>query len=299
MVADNVDLCGYRQPTPIQSRIIPVILSGYDVVATAQTGSGKTAAYLIPIISKICGKVKTLCAPRPHPATYDPARDAVRAEPLVLVVCPSRELAIQIFEEARRLCYRTMLRPAVVYGGAPPRSQVEELHKGCDILIATPGRLIDFMNRANVLTLSRVKWTVIDEADEMLHADWEEDFKQILSGGDSNEDADHSYLFFSATFPKIMRKVAKEFLAEDYIRVRIGRIGSTHQNIKQNIVWVDDSEKRRAIVDLLFSLKPARTLIFCNSKKTVELLDDFLYAMDFPTTSLHSDRVQKEREDSL
>lgn len=121
-------------------------------------GSGKTAAYLIPSISKLMGKVKKLAARRPNLANgFNPDIDTVRAEPLILVVAPTRELCCQIFDEARRLCYRSMLRPCVVYGGGPMREQREELAKGCDILVATPGRLIDFMSKPNVLSLCRVR----------------------------------------------------------------------------------------------------------------------------------------------
>lgn len=130
------------------------------------------------------GKAKKLAANRPNPATYDAATQGpVRAEPLVLIVCPTRELATQIFDEARKLAYRTMLRPAVVYGGGPIPEQIAQLSKGADILIGTPGRLIDFINRPHLLTLQRLKYMVIDEADEMLHADWEADLKAIMSGG--------------------------------------------------------------------------------------------------------------------
>lgn len=121
------------------------------------SGSGKTAAYLIPILSKLMGKARMLAAPRPNPARYNPLTDRVRAEPLVLIVCPTRELACQIFDEARRLCYRTMLRPCVVYGGAPTKLQREQLELGCDILVATPGRLMDFMANLNLLSLARLK----------------------------------------------------------------------------------------------------------------------------------------------
>lgn len=104
------------------------------------------------------GKVKKLAAPRPNlTRPYNAGIDGVRAEPLILVVAPTRELATQIFDEARRLCYRSMLRPCVIYGGAPSREQMDELRKGCDVLIATPGRLVDFMERGNLMTLSRVK----------------------------------------------------------------------------------------------------------------------------------------------
>jgi ATP-dependent RNA helicase DDX3X len=159
-------------------------LSCNFIKLTYQTGSGKTAAYLIPILNHLMGKAKKLAAPRPNPATYQHGIDApARAEPLVVIVAPSRELGIQIFNEARKFCYRTMLRPCVVYGGGPIRGQLEQLSRGCDVLIASPGRLIDIMNRPNHLSLRRVKFMVIDEADEMLHDDWGEDLTRILSGG--------------------------------------------------------------------------------------------------------------------
>jgi ATP-dependent RNA helicase DDX3X len=130
------------------------------------------------------GKAKKLAAPRPNPATYQPGVDPlVKAEPLVLVVCPSRELATQIFDEARRFCYRSMLRPCVVYGGGPLPEQITQLGKGCDVLIGTPGRLVDFINRPHLLTLRRLKYMVIDEADEMLQSDWETELNAIMSGG--------------------------------------------------------------------------------------------------------------------
>lgn len=152
----NVKLSGYVIPTPIQAYVLPCILKNQDVIGVAQTGSGKTAAYLIPTLSKLMGKAKKLAAPRPNVANGE-AYQAVRAEPLILIIAPTRELATQIFDESRRLCYRTMLRPCVVYGGGPIRDQREELGKGCDVLIATPGRLQDFMQRGEVLSLRRLK----------------------------------------------------------------------------------------------------------------------------------------------
>lgn len=130
------------------------------------------------------GKAKKLCAPRPNPATFQAGvTPPVRAEPLVLIVAPTRELATQIFDEARRFCYRTMFRPCVVYGGGPLGEQISLLAKGCDVLIGTPGRLVDFINRPHLLTLRRLKYMVIDEADEMVQQDWESELKQIMSGG--------------------------------------------------------------------------------------------------------------------
>ncbi|KAF2132090.1 DEAD-domain-containing protein [Dothidotthia symphoricarpi CBS 119687] len=299
VMLQNVQLCKYNNPTPIQSYCIPAVLTGHDVVAVAQTGSGKTAAFLLPILSKLMGKARQLAAPRPNPARYNPLTDRVRAEPLVLVVCPTRELACQIFDEARRLCYRTMLRPCVVYGGAPTKNQREQLEMGCDILIATPGRLMDFMQNMNLLSFKRLKFTVIDEADELLSSGWEEAMEKIFSGSDVSSDADHIYMMFSATFPKSARRLAKEYMDEDCVRIKVGRVGSTHENIKQNIVFVEESSKQQALFDLIFSDNPQRTLIFTNSKQKCDMVDDYLYNKGLPVTSIHSDRTQREREDAL
>ena len=176
VVRRNVELCGFIVPTPIQAYCLPAVLKNLDVIGIAQTGkshsvipwyqhaykitgSGKTAAYLIPTISKLMGKAKKLCGPRPNVTApdFDIKLHGVRAEPLILVVVPTRELATQIFDEARRLCYRSMLRPCVIYGGAPTGEQAQQLRKGCDVLIATPGRLMDFLERGSLLSLSRVK----------------------------------------------------------------------------------------------------------------------------------------------
>ncbi|KAK1144779.1 hypothetical protein N8T08_004790 [Aspergillus melleus] len=300
IVRENIRLCHYEYPTPIQAYSIPAVLTGHDLIAIAQTGSGKTAAFLIPVLSQLMGKAKKLAAKRPNLVEgYDPTVDAVRAEPLVLIVAPTRELSTQIFDEARRLCYRSMLRPCVVYGGAPVRDQREELAKGCDILIGTPGRLMDFMDKPHILSLRRVKYTIIDEADELLLSDWESDFVKIMSGGDVNEDADHRYMMFSATFNKSCRELARKCLADDHVRIRIGRPGSTHINVDQNIVYAEDHLKKQCLYDLLLSMPPSRTLIFVNFKKDADLLDDYLYNMGLPSTSIHSDRTQREREDAL
>jgi ATP-dependent RNA helicase DDX3X len=139
---------------------------------------------MVPTISKLMGKAKKLCAPRPNPATFVPGLDqAVRAEPLILVVSPNRELAVQIFNDARKFCYRSMLRPCVVYGGGPIVEQLKEIQRGCDVLIGTPGRLCDFIDRPHALSLSRLKYLIIDEADEMLNSDWSDELEKIMSGG--------------------------------------------------------------------------------------------------------------------
>ncbi|KAK5111897.1 hypothetical protein LTR62_004629 [Meristemomyces frigidus] len=259
--------------------------------------SGKTAAYLIPVLSRLMGKAKKLCGAK---AVVGDPTSRVVAQPLVVIVAPTRELAMQIFDEARRLCYRSMLRPCVAYGGLPMKICIEELQKGCDILIASPGRLCDLMDKPHILTMSRVKYTIIDEADEMLDADWEEELGKIMAGGDTNADADHFFFMFSATFPARARRLANDYMdRESSFRMRIGRAGQTHRNIKQVIINVDQNMKRDAIFDLLYAMVPGRTLIFCNSRITVDLLDDFLFNRGLPTTSIHGERPQREREDAI
>lgn len=172
------------------------------------------------------GKAKKLRGPR---------GDRVRGEPLLIVVVPTRELCVQIFDEARRLCYRSMLRPCVAYGGGPVKEQRDDIRRGCDLLIATPGRLLDFMRDPELLSLHRVRFTIIDEADEMLHEDWSEELSEIMGGGGATQDAQHQYLLFSATFPAALRKLAKQYLQQDHVRIRVGRIGSTVPNITQQV----------------------------------------------------------------
>ncbi|KAG5982939.1 hypothetical protein E4U55_001075 [Claviceps digitariae] len=298
VMLENVKLMGYDFPTPIQKYTIPSLLQGHDVIGVAQTGSGKTAAYLIPILSKLMGKAKKLAAPRPNPATFREGFDQVTAEPLVLVVAPTRELAVQIFNEARKFCYRTMLRPCVVYGGLPVKEQIGLLSRGCDILVGTPGRLVDFISRPNILTLRRLKYIVIDEADEMLEADWEDELRQILTGGEQDE-GNIKYGLFSATFPKAARDLAKENLSAAHVRFRVGRAGSTTVNIRQTIIEAEREEKRDILLGLLNQMTGVRTIIFCNSRREVDNLDDFLYNIGLPVTSIHADRTQKEREAAL
>ncbi|KAH7316440.1 P-loop containing nucleoside triphosphate hydrolase protein [Stachybotrys elegans] len=298
VMLENVELCGYQTPTPIQKFTIPSILQGHDVIGIAQTGSGKTAAYLIPILSKLMGKAKKLAAPRPNPVTFREGIDGVCAEPLVLIVAPTRELAVQIFNEARKLCYRTMLRPCVVYGGIPVMEQINLLQKGCDILVGTPGRLVDSIQRPRVLTLRRLKHIVIDEADEMLDAGWEDDLQQILGGGEQDE-GNVSFYLFSATFPKAARDLAKEYLAASHVRFRVGRAGSTTENIQQIVLQAEGHEKRDMLVKLLETNPGVRTIIFVNSRREADNLDAFLWNLGLPVTSIHSDRSQVEREAAL
>ncbi|RIB14632.1 P-loop containing nucleoside triphosphate hydrolase protein [Gigaspora rosea] len=290
---ENVRLARYNVPTPVQKYSIPIITDGNDLMACAQTGSGKTAAFLIPILSKLFGKAKKLAAPRPPPGTR-----RYKAEPLVLILAPTRELATQIFDECRRFTYRSMMRPCVVYGGADTAPQKNELAKGCDVLTATPGRLVDFLERG-LISLRRVKYLVLDEADRMLDMGFESKIREIVQKSDILDDGTRQTLMFSATFPKSIRNLARDFLANNYIFLTVGRVGGTTSDITQKIMYVEDRKKRDQLVALLLKQPPSRTLVFVETKRGADSLDDFLYSQNFPTTSIQGDRTQQEREDAL
>nr|CAG8525400.1 3059_t:CDS:10 [Entrophospora candida] len=266
---ENVQLARYTMPTPVQKYSIPIITNGLDLMACAQTGSGKTAAFLIPVLSQVF-------------ATKKPPREIgnsrrFKAEPLVLIMAPTRELATQIFDECRRFTYR-------IYGGADALSQKTEVSKGCDILTATPGRLKDFMERG-VLSLRKVRYLVLDEADRMLDMGFEADIHLPNDGS-------RQTMMFSATFPTNIRTLARDFLKEDHIFLTVGRVGGTTSDITQKIMYVEENDKRTALVELLLKQPPSRTLIFVETKRGADSLDDFLYHQNFPTTSIHGDRSQ-------
>ncbi|KAI9662123.1 MAG: hypothetical protein M1831_002819 [Alyxoria varia] len=298
---ENLELAKYKYPTPIQCWTIPAVNQGKDVVSIAQTGSGKTGAYLIPVVSKLMGKADKLCKPKPNPHNFDPKADAIQSEPLVLILCPTRELAIQIFEEARRMTYRSKLRPSVVYGGAPRGTQLADLQMGCDVLIGTPGRLRDILeNFPRCLSLRRLKYTIIDEADELMGSNsFSDALTYILETAATNMNDDHQYMMFSATFAKDIRDTVAKYLTDDHIKIKVGRIGSTHSNIHQVVTWVDETRKDEALLSLLKSLKPARVLIFANTQHQVDRIDRLLYDHKQPCTAMSSSMSQRDRETSL
>ncbi|CAJ0837974.1 10874_t:CDS:10 [Entrophospora sp. SA101] len=285
---ENIKLAKYTIPTPVQKYSIPVITDGLDLMACAQTGSGKTAAFLIPILSQIFTAKRNS---RQSTRRY-------KAEPLMLILAPTRELATQIFDECRRFTYRSMMRPCVVYGGAESGPQRTELGKGCDILTATPGRLNDFLDRG-ILSLRKVRYLVLDEADRMLDMGFEADIRKIVQESDLLDDGSRQTMMFSATFPKNIRELAKDFLKNDYSFLTVGRLGGTTSDITQKIRYVDEKDKRTTLVELLLQQPPSRTLIFVETKRGADSLDDYLYHQNFPTTSIHGDRSQREREDAL
>jgi len=219
------------------------------------------------------------------------------ARPLGLVLAPTRELAMQIHEEARKFCYRSWVNPCVAYGGQDIGGQLREMRNGCGILVATPGRLSDMIQRGAV-SLGAVHFLVLDEADRMLDMGFEPQIRRIVEDADMPDSTRRRTLMFSATFPREIQVLAGDFL-KDYIFLSVGRVGSTSENITQTIIQVEEFDKRAYLTDILRTTPKGLTLIFVETKRGAEALDDFLYKSGFPSTSIHGDRSQIQREAAL
>lgn len=288
-LSENVARCQYKKPTPVQKFGIPVVLRGRDLMACAQTGSGKTAAYLIPAINYILLKNVN--------RTYQ--AQGGHASPFALVLAPTRELSIQIYEEGRKFTYRTGIRCVVVYGGADPRHQVHELARGCGLLVATPGRLWDMFSRGYV-SFASIRFLVLDEADRMLDMGFEPQIRMIVQGQESDmpRSGQRQTLLYSATFPTEIQQLAREFLHRHYF-LQVGRVGSTTENITQDVRWVNDSEKRDNLLRILHENEGKLILVFVERKRDADYLERFLRSSHVACASIHGDRVQREREEAL
>ncbi|RWR72628.1 DEAD-box ATP-dependent RNA helicase 37 [Cinnamomum micranthum f. kanehirae] len=290
---ENIRRCKYVKPTPVQRHTIPISLGGRDLMACAQTGSGKTAAFCFPIIS---GIMKGQFVQRP--------RGARTVYPLALILSPTRELSCQIHEEARKFAYQTGVKVVVAYGGAPINQQLRELERGVDILVATPGRLVDLLERARV-SLQMVKYLALDEADRMLDMGFEPQIRRIVEQMDMPPRGVRQTMLFSATFPKEIQRLASDFLS-NYIFLAVGRVGSSTDLIVQRVEFVHESDKRSHLMDLLHAQrangvhgKQALTLVFVETKKGADSLEHWLCFNGFPATTIHGDRTQQEREQAL
>ncbi|XP_063491581.1 ATP-dependent RNA helicase DDX3Y isoform X4 [Symphalangus syndactylus] len=295
IIMGNIELTHYTRPTPVQKHAIPIIKGKRDLMACAQTGSGKTAAFLLPILSQIYtdGPGEALKAVKEN------GRYGRRKQyPISLVLAPTRELAVQIYEEARKFSYRSRVRPCVVYGGADIGQQIRDLERGCHLLVATPGRLVDMMERGKI-GLDFCKYLVLDEADRMLDMGFEPQIRRIVEQDTMPPKGVRHTMMFSATFPKEIQMLARDFL-DEYIFLAVGRVGSTSENITQKVVWVEDLDKRSFLLDLLGATgRDSLTLVFVETKKGADSLEDFLYHEGYACTSIHGDRSQRDREEAL
>ena len=289
----NIELSGYVVPTPVQKYSIPIVMGGRDLMACAQTGSGKTGGFLFPILSQAFQNGPSASSGGAG-GNFGRQRKAL---PTSLILAPTRELVSQIYEESRKFAYRSWVRPCVVYGGADIGFQLRAIERGCDLLVATPGRLVDLIERGRI-SLAAIKYLVLDEADRMLDMGFEPQIRRIVEGEDMPVTADRQTLMFSATFPRDIQMLARDFL-RDYIFLSVGRVGSTSENITQKIEYVEDADKRSVLLDILHTHNGGLTLIFVETKRMADTLSDFLIGQGFPATSIHGDRTQREREKAL
>jgi superfamily II DNA/RNA helicase len=280
----NVTKAGYTAPTPVQKYGIPVAFAGKDLMACAQTGSGKTAAFLIPIVNHVLV----------HGVSISKTR---RALPIGIVMAPTRELALQIYDEARKMCFQTDVYTAVIYGGADGASQAAQLADGADVVVATPGRLKDMFERGR-LGFQRSRYLVLDEADRMLDLGFEDQIDFIVSN--MPDTATRQTFLYSATFPKPIQNLARRYLKRDHYLLTVGRVGSTTKNITQRILHVQEREKRDRLLRLILTQSPNDlVLVFVETKAEANGLWDFLCDEGIPTESIHGGRTQPERESAL
>uniref|UniRef100_A0A336LM67 RNA helicase n=1 Tax=Culicoides sonorensis TaxID=179676 RepID=A0A336LM67_CULSO len=269
---------GFEQPTPIQSMGWPIALSGRDLVGIAQTGSGKTLAYTMPALV--------------HLKSQPPLQ---RGDgPIALILAPTRELAQQIQEVADTFGRRLRVSNACVFGGAPKGPQIRDLENGAEIVIATPGRLIDFLERG-VTNLRRCTYLVLDEADRMLDMGFEPQIRKIMS----QIRPDRQVLMWSATWPKEVRNLAEEFL-RDYIQINIGSLTlSANHNILQIIDVCEEHEKQQKLMKLLQEItreEDTKTIVFVETKRGVDEVTRAINRFGWRAIAIHGDKSQQERD---
>jgi ATP-dependent RNA helicase RhlE len=271
---------GYVEPTPVQSEAIPIVLSGRDLLARAQTGTGKTAAFALPILERL--KVHAN-------ASFSPARHPVRA----LVVVPTRELAVQVEESFRAYGRHLPLRTVVIYGGVPMDPQERALRGGVEIVVATPGRLLDHA-RGGLPSLRQVEILVLDEADRMLDMGFIDDIRKILA----LLPARRQNLLFSATFSAEIRRLASSFLMSP-AEVDIAPKVTSAELVDQVVYLVDESQRRELLAHLVRTRDLRQVLVFTRTKLMAGRLAAWLDRIGIDAAAIHGDRTQPERERAL
>ncbi len=260
---------GYNEPTPIQQKTLELIINQWDILGIAQTGTGKTAAFAVPIIEKMF-------------------TDNNRVQTLVL--CPTRELAMQTTEVFRKLSAHKKIRTVSVYGGQSASVQIRALRAGAQIVVGTPGRIKDLIGR-NVLHLKNVRTIVLDEADEMLDYGFLPDIKTILS----NVTGKHQTLLFSATMNSGVSGVARQFQREP-VRIEIGQRNKPTDMVRQSYLSAGGRQKLKSVQNIIRQDSPRLTLVFCNTKRQVKNLKRELFEQGMPVSCLHGDMSQNERD---
>ncbi|MCG9033093.1 DEAD/DEAH box helicase [Laribacter hongkongensis] len=276
-----VDELGYAEPTPIQARAIPEVLTGRDVLAAAQTGTGKTAAFTLPIIARLR-----------HYATHSvsPAMHPVRC----LILTPTRELADQIAASVQSYTKYLPLRHTCVFGGVNMDPQKADLMRGMDIVVATPGRLLDHLEQKTI-QLNRVEMLVLDEADRMLDMGFILDIRRILAQLPKTRQT----LLFSATFSPEIKKLAAEF-QRDPVTIEVARQNTTAATVEQAVYAVDAGQKRRLLARLINERAMSQVIVFCRTKQGADRLARELRNFDrLDAEAIHGDKAQQARLDTL
>lgn len=271
---------GYTRPTPIQAQAIPMVIAGRDVMGAAQTGTGKTAAFTVPILNRLMPLAN---------ASASPARHPVRA----LVLAPTRELADQVGESVKRYAKKTPLRSTVVFGGVDIGPQREALRQGCEVLVATPGRLLDHVEQKNV-NLSQVQILVLDEADRMLDMGFLPDLERIMR---LLPDARQT-LLFSATFSNDIRKLGRTYLKQP-VELEVAARNATAENVTQIAYLMSTEAKRAAVVHLVKSRNLRQVIVFSNTKIGTARLARHLELDGVRAESIHGDKTQADRMKAL
>ncbi len=271
---------GYETMTPIQEQAIPVVLQGKDVMGAAQTGTGKTAAFALPLLQRMM---------KHENASTSPARHPVRA----LVLLPTRELAVQVAQQVELYAKYTNLRSTVVFGGMDMKPQTAELKKGVEVLVATPGRLLDHIEAKNAV-LNQVEYVVLDEADRMLDIGFLPDLQRILSYLPKQRIT----LLFSATFSPEIKRLASSYL-QDPVTIEVARSNATASTVEQHFYSVSADDKRRALHQILKQRGMKQAFVFVNSKLGCARLARSLEREGLKTTALHGDKSQDERLKAL
>jgi ATP-dependent RNA helicase RhlE len=268
---------GYTAPTPIQAQAIPPALLGRDVQGIAQTGTGKTAAFALPILQRLADERRA------------PSRGACRA----LILSPTRELASQIAESFRNYGRHMGLRTTLMFGGVPKSRQARAMQGGVDILVATPGRLMDHMQDRTV-RLDEVEILVLDEADHMLDLGFIVPIRRIAS----QIPAKRQTLFFSATMPKEIGALAGGML-RDPVHVSVAPVATTAERVEQHVIFVEASQKRAVLADLLRDTATGRTLVFTRTKHGADRVVKYLEERGLPAAAIHGNKSQSQRERAL
>ena len=298
----GVATLGFSAPTPVQAAAIPAILAGKDVVASAQTGTGKTAAFMLPTLQRIAvekpGEAEKPDATERNAAAGHNAKrgDSKRnAYPRALIITPTRELAAQIDAVAKSVCASTGQQAVIVTGGARYKHQITALQKGCDVLVATPGRLIDLLDKKHT-SLENIQVLVLDEADRMLDMGFWPSVRRIME----QLPKAHQTLLFSATLPASITSTI-DALLKDAERIEIARTGQTAATIEQHLCSVTQGQKPQLLKALIDSFDPApeRVLVFCRTKSRVDSIYKNLKAAGLKVDVMHADRPQKARARAL